>query len=124
MEADKEDLEEFLDPQKRGNTTYAVLNNNELIGFLSAKQTDDLTVEIGLGLRPELTGRGYGEAFLKTSIAFLRSKLNPEKINLSVATFNQRAIKVYKKIGFKELNIFMQETNGDTYEFLKMELDC
>ncbi|UOQ49023.1 GNAT family N-acetyltransferase [Gracilibacillus caseinilyticus] len=94
MEADKEDLEEFLDPQKRGITTYAVMNNNEFIGFLSAKQTDDQTVEIGMGMRPELTGQGNGEEFLKTSIAFLKSEINPGKINLSVATFNQRAIKV------------------------------
>lgn len=36
-----------------------------------------------------------------------------------MATFNQRAIKVYRKVGFKDIDSFMQDTNGNIYEFLK-----
>lgn len=47
-----------------------------------------------------------------------------EKITLSVATFNQRAIKVYKNIGFQPVNTFLQKTNGDVYEFMNMVYHC
>ncbi|WP_175637235.1 GNAT family N-acetyltransferase [Oceanobacillus sojae] len=54
-------------------------------------------------------------------INFIQSEFKPERITLSVATFNQRAIKLYRKIGFKDVATFMQDTNGDTFESLKME---
>lgn len=124
MEADKEDLDEFLDPGKRGNSMYAVINNNELIGFFSVKKEKEKTFDIGLGMRPDLTGRGKGLEFLKASIEFVENEYKPEKITLSVATFNQRAIKVYRKFGFNDINTFIQDTNGSTFEFLKMEYGC
>ncbi len=124
MEADKEDLEEFLDPETRGNSKYAVFNNSELIGFFSVNKVDDKTFDIGLGMRPDLTGKGNGLGFLKSGLEFVKNEYKPEKITLSVATFNQRAIKVYRNLGFKDVNTFMQDTNGSTYEFLKMEYQC
>jgi len=124
MEADKEDLEEFINPETRGTSMYSVTNKNEIIGFFSANKVDATTVEISLGLRPDLTGRGEGLEFLKSGIEFVKRTYKPEKLTLSVATFNQRAIKVYRKIGFKDANTFIQNTNGSTYEFLKMEYIC
>ena len=79
---------------------------------------------IGLGMKPNLTGRGNGVQFVKAGIAYAKSKYNAKQIILSVATFNQRAIKVYKKIGFKEIETFIQNTNGGSFEFLKMMYDC
>ncbi|GGH86981.1 ribosomal-protein-alanine N-acetyltransferase [Pullulanibacillus pueri] len=124
MEADKEDLDEFIDPEARGDSTYVVMNHNELIGFFSVNRVEDHTFEIGLGMRPDLTGRGKGLEFLKAGIAFIKGEYKPEKITLSVATFNQRAIKVYRKLGFNTINTFMQDTNGSTFEFQKMEHEC
>ena len=124
MEADKEDLDEFLDPEIRGNSMYAVINNNELIGFFSVNKEEEKTFDIGLGLKPDLTGRGKGLEFLTAGMEFVKNEYKPEKITLSVATFNQRAIKVYRKFGFNDINTFMQDTNGSTFEFLKMEYEC
>ena len=75
-------------------------------------------------MRPDLTGKGNGREFLTTAMELIASKFKPELITLSVATFNQRAIRVYRKSGFKDAEIFMQDTNGSTYEFLKMEYKC
>ena len=124
LEADKEDLEEFLDADKRGNSMFAVSKDEELIAFLSIHRIDDNTVDIGLGMRPDLTGKGMGLEFLKAGMEFIKSEANPEKITLSVAKFNQRAINVYRKVGFEDVEIFMQDTNGSTFEFLKMEYIC
>lgn len=120
MEADKEDLVEFINPEKRDGSTFVVTNKNEIIGFFSFIKVDYNTINIGLGMRPDLTGKGTGQKFLKAGLAFAKSKYTPEKITLSVATFNQRAIKLYLKMGFKEVNTFMQDTNGNSFEFMRM----
>lgn len=124
MEADQEDLDEFLNPEKRGESTFAVTKEHELVAFLSVNKVSDGTFEIGLGMKPGLTGKGNGKEFVKKAIAFIKSDFEAEKITLSVATFNQRAIKLYRKVGFKDVETFMQDTNGSTFEFLKMEYDC
>jgi len=120
MESDKEDLVEFLDPNKRGNSNFVVMNGTEVIGFFSFNKVTHNTIDVGLGMRPDLTGNGNGSGFLIAGINFAKAKYNPEKITLSVATFNQRAIKVYRKLGFEEVETFIQYTNGSRYEFLKM----
>ena len=124
MEADEEDLAEFLDSKKRGNSTYAVLKGTELIGFLSVNKDTDKSCEIGLGMRPDITGKGKGQEFLHNALDFIQSELRPEKICLSVAAFNQRAINVYRKVGFIDKETYMQDTNGSMNEFLKMEYEC
>ena len=124
LEADQEDLEEFLDEEKRGNSVFAVLGDGELAAFLTINIDEPQTVEIGLGMRPDLTGKGEGLQFIKSVIKFVQLHFQPEKISLSVAAFNKRAIKVYRKVGFKDIGIFMQDSNGSTFEFLKMEYIC
>ncbi|MFD2654730.1 GNAT family N-acetyltransferase [Gracilibacillus thailandensis] len=121
MEADQEDLDEFLNQEKRGTLSFSVTKEKDLIGFLSINRIDDKTLDIALGMRPDLTGLRKGEGFLRKCIDFLNTEYEPLKITLSVATFNKRAIKVYKKVGFIGVQTFMQETNGSTFEFLKME---
>ncbi len=121
MEADKEDLAEFLDPQFRGETVFTALKEEAVAGFFSVSRSDDGVCEIGLGMRPDLTGNGKGTDFLKDGLSFVINQFKPNKITLSVAAFNQRAIKVYMKNGFTAVDKFMQDTNGGTYEFLGME---
>ncbi len=112
MEADEEDLAEFLDCKARGNAMFAVMMNDELIGFFSVSQAAATVYDIGLGMRPDLTGDGRGVEFLYAGMNFIQSSNTVDKITLSIATFNQRAIKVYRKVGFKDMDTFMQDTNG------------
>ncbi|MGG3913298.1 GNAT family N-acetyltransferase [Rossellomorea vietnamensis] len=124
MEADEEDLDEFLSPEERGNTTFAITKDMELVAFFSVSKIADGIFDIGLGMRPDLTGKGNGIEFLRAGMNYVQSEFNSEKITLSVATFNQRAIKLYRKGGFKDVETFKQNTNGSTFEFLKMEYTC
>ncbi|APC47855.1 GNAT family N-acetyltransferase [Virgibacillus halodenitrificans] len=123
MEADEEDLNEFLDEEARASNYFVVINANELIGFFCFQKLDANIIDIGLGMKPQLTGQGNGEDFLKTGIEFGINKYKPATITLSVANFNERAINVYKKVGFVPEETFKQDTNGGTYEFLKMSYD-
>lgn len=122
-EADEEDLAELLDPSERGDKYYMVKKGNEEIGFFCFEVGHD-SVDVGLGMKPELTGKGLGLKFLEAGLRYVLSKYNPKEITLSVATFNKRAIKVYKRAGFEPAETFMQDTNGSRFEFLKMKYEC
>ncbi|WP_409296837.1 GNAT family N-acetyltransferase [Peribacillus sp. SCS-26] len=124
IESDQEDMEEFLDPEKRGDSMLAVTAEGELIGFFSAAEKEQGVYEIGLGMRPDLTGRGSGRSFLAACMTILQEKKAPGVIALSVALFNVRAIKVYRSCGFRDGEQFNQSTNGGSYPFLKMYYHC
>jgi ribosomal-protein-alanine N-acetyltransferase len=120
MEQDVEDLEELLDPRSWDDRYYAVTDEQgELIGFFCF-ELEGKAVVVGLGLSPDLTGRGWGQAFFEAGLEFAREKYRPANFTLSVATFNQRAITVYRRAGFEDVEIFVNETNGGRYEFLRM----
>jgi [ribosomal protein S18]-alanine N-acetyltransferase len=119
--ADPNDLRELLDPSLRGEAYWGVEDDaGELVGHLSLKPKEERTLEIGLGLRPDLTGRGLGGAFLAAGLAFARERFAPERFVLAVATFNERAIKVYERAGFAPVRVYMHATGGAEWEFVEM----
>jgi len=120
ISADQEDLQEFLDEKHRDNSFFVVYRNNVMIGYFVFDTKETGTVNIGLGMRPELTGKGEGRRFLQSGMKFAQTKYSPVKFTLSVAAFNVRAIKVYEHAGFEKVNTYIQETNGGKYEFIKM----
>jgi ribosomal-protein-alanine N-acetyltransferase len=120
MEQDLEDLEELLDQRNWDDHYYTVTDDRgDLIGFFSFEQEGEVLV-VGLGLKPDLTGRGWGQAIFEAGHDFARNKYRPVTFVLGVATFNQRAIHVYRKAGFEDVEVFMNSTNGGQYEFLRM----
>ena len=79
--------------------------------------------EIGLGLRPDLTGRGLGESFLRACLHFASAALGAQSCTLAVAAFNRRAITVYERAGFQEAGRFEHVTNGGLHTFIRMTKD-
>ena len=123
MEADEDDLAEFLNVEKRGQSVFAITSDGELIGFVGVERTSTEMVDIGLGMRPDLTGNGSGRAFVTWILDFIEAMYSPRRITLSVAAFNVRAIRVYETCGFQQVASFQQDTNGSTFEFIKLEFD-
>ena len=121
MTADPEDYEEIVTPELRGDRYFSVFDKDVLIGFFCVEQ-EDKTIEIGLGLRPELTGQGRGIAFLNEILRFVRENYTFEKIGLDAASFNQRAMKVYEQAGFVKTGTSQVRTNGGIYNFSSMEM--
>lgn len=120
MDQDPEDLAEFLDSRTWQKPNYSVFNEaGELVGFFNFR-LDGQRVEIGLGLRPHLTGKGLGQAFINAGLAIGQEHFSVGMWSLSVATFNTRAIRLYEHGGFTALNTFLQHTNGGEDEFLRM----
>jgi ribosomal-protein-alanine N-acetyltransferase len=113
---DPGDLAELLDPAEWGRRYFAADAGGELAGFFVFKPHDDAT-EIGLGLRPDLTGRRLGGRFLEAGLRFGGA----ERYTLAVAAFNRRAIIVYERAGFVVTDRYTHHTNGADHAFLRME---
>ncbi|MEK3903973.1 GNAT family N-acetyltransferase [Paenibacillus sp. FSL R7-0179] len=125
-----EDIEELLD----GSYFSVAAADGALIGFFCYGQNaqvgegiesglylDGTALDIGLGLRPDLTGQGHGLAFLQAGMRFAERTYDAERFRLSVAAFNQRAVRLYKKAGFVFLHSFMHQHGESEMEFLLME---
>lgn len=52
-----------------------------------------------MGLSPEGAGQGYGAFFLTSVLEFIENRYKTLNIRLVVAEWNERAIKVYHRVG-------------------------
>lgn len=119
--SDPDDLAELLDARRRRDDYFSASDEQgALVGSFQFKRNGKV-VEVGLGLRPDLTGKGLGRGFLVAGLDFARRSFSPDIYRLSVATFNERAIKVYEGEGFVPGRTYPHETNGGVHEFLEME---
>lgn len=122
MVKDLEDFEEIISSSLRGNRYFQVVNDDELIGYFCVEPLSAERGEIGLGLRPDLTGQWLGLPFLKMIESFiLKQQKNYQTFVLSVASFNERAIKVYLKAGYVKVDTEMLASNNSEYEFIILE---
>ncbi len=119
FEADPEDLAEILDAERRAGDYHSADVDGELAGFFSFKPHGD-ALEIGLGLRPDLAGRGLGREFFEAGLEFARRQFAPETLWLDVATWNERAKKVYERAGFEPGHVWTHVSGQGPVDFLRM----
>ncbi|WP_151734913.1 GNAT family N-acetyltransferase ['Paenibacillus yunnanensis' Narsing Rao et al. 2020] len=130
------DLEEILQELLDGSYYAVRSSGDELVGFFcygrnaqvpgglrQGLYTGESVIDIGLGLKPELTGRGLGLEFLRAGIAYAARTFAPRKLRLSVAAFNTRAIALYSKAGFDPAGQFDNTADGQTIRFVLMEME-
>ncbi len=113
-----------------GTYFRVIVQNGDVVGFCcigaSAQVPAGLAVgayshptllDMGLGMRPDLTGHGLGYAFVGSVIDFLSKWPNTSGLRLTVATFNQRAISVYQHHRFVPAQRFFSQRTA----FMTME---
>lgn len=114
MEDSKETLEELIN-----GTYYSVYTSKTLIGYFCFGESAQIPIgkkygaydlvdfiDIGLGMDPGLCGQKLGYNFLEQGLKFAKRQFSSNNFRLTVAAFNQRAIKVYSRIGFKKVLSF------------------
>jgi [ribosomal protein S18]-alanine N-acetyltransferase len=102
------------------NAYRAVLYHDKLIGFYCTGKDaqipighrvdayQDSCLDIGIGMKPALTGKGMGTDFLRYILKEV-SREAKGKLRLTVAEFNQRAIRLYEKFNFVKQCEFARE---------------
>ncbi|OHV42793.1 GCN5 family acetyltransferase [Parafrankia soli] len=109
-------------PVKNPELFFAVRDDDgALIGFYFFEPCGD-ALFYGFGLRPDLTGRGLGEQFVLAGLEFARPIYGRRRVALDVAAFNERAICLYRRIGFTETGRHTETFDGyGAVEFIDME---
>src|SRR5204862_483613 len=118
--ADPRRVELFANPTRRTHLR-AVVDDGELVGFFNFVPDGD-EVRIGLGLRPDLTGKRLGEAIIRAELDYARAEWQPATFRLFVTVWNERAIRLYERLGFREVGRESRSfpLHGEN-EFLRME---
>lgn len=94
------------------NRYYAILNlDNRLIGYLGIKDIKFIRREATLGIvfDPHYISMGYGTESLTEYLDYYFNEMKMKKMDLEVAEFNQRALKLYEKVGFKTIEYYLDE---------------
>ena len=119
---------EMREPARWGSSWFAVDGDDpvELAGFLElvAAETGsdgDVEIEVGLGLRPDLTGRGLGVELVESALGFCRERWRPRRFALDVFPWNERAIRCYERAGFDRGEVYVRRfDDGNEVTFLRM----
>lgn len=63
-------------------------------------------LDIGLGIRPDATGRGSGSRFVGAVIEFATEHLDAAVLRVTIAEWNTRALRVWEHAGFGRVQRF------------------
>ncbi len=96
--------------------------NNELVGYVKINKKPNNIIFLGIGLKPNLTGKGLGKKVLTAGIEQALFSYPNVKLMLEVRSWNARAIKCYTAVGFKEVETkTVTDHLGNQAEFVIME---
>jgi ribosomal-protein-alanine N-acetyltransferase len=118
----------FLDPQ---NGYFAITDNEgTLLGFCNFGADarvpgGDYSVEaidIGMGMRPDLTGQGNGKLYAGAVFDFAKIQYAGQQHRVTIAEFNQRAQQLCRKVGFKQVERFLREKDGRPFVVMIRDL--
>ena len=110
--AGADDASTMLDPAQN---YFAVRDaDGDLVGFccfgadarVPGWDYDDEALDVGIGMRPDLTGRGRGYAFVAAVMAFGLRRFPHPRVRATVAAFNQRSQRVFLRHGLRPLGSF------------------
>lgn len=79
-------------------------------------------LDTGGGLRPDLTGQGLGRSVIQAGLDFGRRTFAPRAFRVTVAAFNQRALRTCAKLGFQPVQCFRRPADG--LEFVVLMRDA
>ncbi|WP_066070282.1 GNAT family N-acetyltransferase [Neobacillus soli] len=93
-----------------GNYTFGAFDNDELVGVVTLLQEDRVKIQhraniFAMYVTSKKQGFGVGRALLTEAVNKARSIEGIEKINLTVTASNEKAKKLYSRLGFKAFGL-------------------
>lgn len=125
LDAEKKYFEENLN--KNYNFFIVTLDNDKLIGTVGLESYDPINRFATLGIfigDKDYRSKGYGTEAIKMVLDYGFNYLNLNNIKLDLMSFNERALKCYKKCGFKEYGRRRKcrFINGKYYDCIEMDI--
>ena len=104
--------------KSKKNNYFVIFLNEIMIGYIGISRISFLNsnYELSLSLDEKYCSKGYGFKSLRLFLEYYFENFDKYSIWLNVNAFNQRAIKLYEKIGFEKISEFL----GD-FEVQKMQ---
>ncbi|WKA55451.1 GNAT family N-acetyltransferase [Planococcus shixiaomingii] len=104
---DVNEVKEKIKTSLEKNNLFAVYERDGIVvGFLVFKRYTYNRLHhagsMGMGIQEEYTNQGIGTQLIEYLIDWAKQQENLEKICLGVVSVNERAINVYKRLGFIE----------------------
>ena len=108
----------FLDP---ANAYYTIVDSGDFLAAyccfgpdarVPGGDYDKPALDVGLGVPPDLTGQGLGQAFVHAVLRFAQQEFAPTEFRVTVAEFNERALRVWKAVGFQPVQRFERAPGG------------
>lgn len=129
MLVSKEGEQEYLEKNKREQGSFCIvtIDNNQMIGSISLENINNINRCATLGIfigEKDFLSKGYGTEAIKLILDYGFNYLNLHSIRLDVYAFNERAIKCYRKCGFKEYGTRRQckYVNGKYHDVIEMDM--
>jgi len=98
----KSDEEEFIDNLSEDNIHLSIYAEDELIGNIVLKEKEEGVGELGIMIRPDHHGNGYGTEASKLLITHGFQQLRFHRIYARVYANNEKSKAVWEKLGFTE----------------------
>jgi [ribosomal protein S18]-alanine N-acetyltransferase len=73
------------------------------------------TIDVGVGIRPDLTGQGRGREFSEAVLAHARQVAGAGRFRAVVQSWNQRSIRLLEALGFEQTGTHDVASQGKTY---------
>ena len=113
-----EDLNGLLNPEYRYH--QVVDKERDLVGYCCYGKDAQVPggdyssgeleiMDIGVGMRPDLTGQGRGSGFLGAVLNYGTASYSPGTFRATIAGFNQRSLRTFQALGFEIKGGFVRE---------------
>ena len=113
-------LAQWIDDTNRATDTFLFaarsLDNDQLIGYVELDgilwphRVSGISIAIG---EAKQWGKGYGSEVMQLVLQFAFDELNLHRIQLTVFSYNERAIALYEKLGFQREGVHREHLQRD-----------
>ena len=125
IEGERKYLQENANPE--ATFSIVTIDGDKLIGTISLEKIDYMNRTATLGIfigEKEYLSKGYGTEAIRLLLDYGFNYMNLHSIELDLMSFNERALKCYKKCGFKETGRIRENRfiNGRYYDTIVMNI--
>ena len=81
----------------------------------------DGVVDVGVGMRPDLVGRGSGARFATAFLDFATGRVDAGRFRVVVKDWNDRSLRLVERLGFARTGVHRVQRDGATETYVVLE---